>query len=1240
MKKRQKVLLQKTISLFTGFLLVFQSLTSGFFISSKVSAQDATVTEAPTPIPVTTPEPQPTDEITTPTLVPTEITTPTPTEELTPTIIPTDTATPTPTEYTTPTIEPTTEPTVDTPTEEPKNNSPPTNKKSGEILTGVSTTIASTQPPATPTVTAIPSETGEIQATILKNVQSQTLDIDGVNPDGSAKLTTDKADYAPTDTAIISGKDFSPNTTYELTISSSDNPATSTTVSVSTNENGEFIYAYQLDGNYRPNYTVAISNNRQIITATTFTDGFKIDICHSTGSTSNPYTNPEVSINSLDDCINVGGHGSDINDIIPPFTFSYRGSTCSYPGQNITSYNQAFLDNGCSSPADLKVTKTNDLNGGNAILDQNFTWSIKIQNIGSGDAKFNENETIFKDNLPNSNVIYGTPTIATHNNIDNDEHIICSRTGYDITCKVENNHDVTIHANGYFIITVTAKFSIENTYINPRTDGLCRVDPNSTIPDPDRTNNDCTNSVTVGNQSPTTGTLTVIKHVDNTGGGTKQATDFQLTVSGTSNPNPSTFSGMESPGQAVTLQAGSYNVTEGSHTGYTVSYVGCSGTFSPTAPTTCTVTNTYIPVCGDGTPYGREQCDDGNTTNGDGCSATCTIESGTINGYKYDDADGNTSTVGDQTAVSGWGVTLYQCVDSWTPATCTTIVSSTTTDTNGHYAFTNLYDHMYRVVEESRTNWQTLSPTNGIMDVNLGAGATATVNFINTRLGSISGYKYEDQNGTIDTENTDTNPVSNWSISLWRLIGNTWTHQSDTTTGTSGQYSFTGLLPGNYQVREAAQTNWTNLLPTTIDVAITSGMNSTDKNFLNTYVEETDKRVTLCHATEGNHEFNQITVSTSGAYHGHIAHEDVNDIIPPFVYNDTTYSQNWEGNTLNQDTWENGCVVPTGTIHGFKWNDLDGNHEMNGDESVLSGWTINLYKYNGETYDFVASMQTADSTSPHFGWYWFEHLMNGQYKVCEQAQTGWTQTFPQNQTGNCYVINLPDGNSYGFPEGLNYVSGPEYNFGNQYASPELQLSKTNNATGDQTPGSIVTYTLKVKALNNNAYNVKVIDLVPQGFVFTGDWTATINGNPMTIGAPTYHSPGTWSLGNLQKDDEIILTMTTKIADSQKPGLYKDLALAYGCQTNTDIFCSDVTATAVGEGQLNTTFVGTQVNIVKEQQDDKTLTVTHEETGSVLGATTELPSTGADAKWVVIAMSLIITGLGAIVISSKMRRYHA
>ena len=106
MKKRRS-LFQKAVSLFTGFLLIFQSLTPNYFISSNVFAEDSTppevtTTEAPTPNPTEileptkTPQPtvdEPLDEIEIP--------------EAIPTIVPTETKTSTPEPIATPTTEPT-----------------------------------------------------------------------------------------------------------------------------------------------------------------------------------------------------------------------------------------------------------------------------------------------------------------------------------------------------------------------------------------------------------------------------------------------------------------------------------------------------------------------------------------------------------------------------------------------------------------------------------------------------------------------------------------------------------------------------------------------------------------------------------------------------------------------------------------------------------------------------------------------------------------------------------------------------------------------------------------------------------------------------------------------------------------------------------------------------------------------------------------------------------------------------
>lgn len=88
-------------------------------------------------------------------------------------------------------------------------------------------------------------------------------------------------------------------------------------------------------------------------------------------------------------------------------------------------------------------------------------------------------------------------------------------------------------------------------------------------------------------------TLHVVKTVINDNGGTAVASNFTLNVSGTNVSNPS-FSGSVS-GVDVTLDAGSYAVTETSLSGYLQSGSGdCSGTIASGETKTCTITNDDI----------------------------------------------------------------------------------------------------------------------------------------------------------------------------------------------------------------------------------------------------------------------------------------------------------------------------------------------------------------------------------------------------------------------------------------------------------------------------------------------------------------------------------------------------------------------------------------------------------------------------------------------------------------------
>jgi len=71
-----------------------------------------------------------------------------------------------------------------------------------------------------------------------------------------------------------------------------------------------------------------------------------------------------------------------------------------------------------------------------------------------------------------------------------------------------------------------------------------------------------------------------------------------------------------------------------------------------------------------------------------------------------------------------------------------------------------------------------------------------------------------------------------------------------------------------------------------------------------------EDHVTICHAL-GNGGFQQISPDAEGVYKGHLGHQGGRDIIPPFTYDGTVYSQNWD--ETGQAIWNNGCEVSTAT---------------------------------------------------------------------------------------------------------------------------------------------------------------------------------------------------------------------------------------------------------------------------------------------------------------------------------------
>ncbi|MCA9260723.1 MAG: hypothetical protein KDA61_16030, partial [Planctomycetales bacterium] len=101
-----------------------------------------------------------------------------------------------------------------------------------------------------------------------------------------------------------------------------------------------------------------------------------------------------------------------------------------------------------------------------------------------------------------------------------------------------------------------------------------------------------------------------------------------------------------------------------------------------------------------------------------------------------------------------------------------------------------------------------------------------------------------------------------------------------------------------------------------------------------------------------------------------------------------------------------GLTVPgepsdLGSIHGTKFDDLDGDGVRDPGEPGLDGWTIELL--NLATGQVAATTTTMSMDVDHngridsateLGLYWFEGLDPGEYQIREVLQDGWVQTTP------------------------------------------------------------------------------------------------------------------------------------------------------------------------------------------------------------------------------------------------------
>jgi CSLREA domain-containing protein len=247
----------------------------------------------------------------------------------------------------------------------------------------------------------------------------------------------------------------------------------------------------------------------------------------------------------------------------------------SLPG--VTSFSEWALAEG----SDLTLSKANNVSNA-AVTGQAWNWTLTASN-GGAPATFTAGQTILQDNLPNSNVIYGTPTVQNVSNITGSANISCSITSNDLTCTA-NGGSVTFDSNlgvSKFDVVFSATPQTVGSYQNPRTGGgTALIDPNNNVVESGEANNAATaNTVTVSKANTTTtitnsvalGTATVV--------GQPYAVTWSVTVN--------------SPGTVGTPLTGNVTVSDGSQTCFADVLVGTCNLTSTTPGAPKTITATY-----------------------------------------------------------------------------------------------------------------------------------------------------------------------------------------------------------------------------------------------------------------------------------------------------------------------------------------------------------------------------------------------------------------------------------------------------------------------------------------------------------------------------------------------------------------------------------------------------------------------------------------------------------------------
>ncbi len=620
-----------------------------------------------------------------------------------------------------------------------------------------------------------------------------------------------------------------------------------------------------------------------------------------------------------------------------------------------------------------------------------------------------------------------------------------------------------------------------------------------------------------------------------------------------------------------------------------------------------------------------------------GQDITCTFtntQRGSISGYKFEDLNGNGVWDSGETVLSNWSIWIDINNDGDYDEGIDIL---TLTLDDGTYLFDSISAGTYSVFEILTDGWQqTLQPDDVVLEY---GENQENVNFGNFEKAMLSGFKFNDRNGNASQDEGE-EKMSGWTINLMydgddedSLFDDLY---ESTQTNSDGNYSFSKVAMGSYEVCEVQQAGWVQTAPLNNGCHLVevnqSGQETTDLYFGNqgrgriTVVkevypyndpqdfnfsissyedEECYYEIALLEQSECYEVLNYVSDSSEFTLDDDqdetLSNTEVTELIPGQYVVSEESTEGWDlvDSYCQENKQEGGyegasqtnghivTVYPGSDITCYFTNVKHGKitivKDARPDSDQEFTFSHNFEGKASEDFSLVDDGQNPDTASKTFD------VRPGEYGINEYKQENWRkadfscdneEVYEDSDLRSIDLVQTLDSYENMFDESIYVMPGQHVTCTFVNEATLAFLTKTNNKPNPTVVGDEVTYTLQLRVPEQAAtvFDTTVIDLPPENFEYIpGSWTANSNVRGDLKAAnittePTYASPGTWQLGNVVGGEVITLTYLANILSIVTPGAYPDIAFVAGIDQDEQEVLGNVTT-------ADTPFVGTTVAVI-------------------------------------------------------------